>query len=320
MPQKDLEKIKAHADEKTALLEPKVSEKEQQGFVYRACTTGYLIEDPIRIPVLLPPIIVTLGVLLSVFVVPEIIGGRLTPYTPKMALYFTGYFLVDSGLRLIFGIIKYVVLLSFCGLTHDDCILICGDQKVIPTKYLLGKSIWVYRLDSYSRKLLHVLHWAGLAWVVGVCTNTPWQRFQFSVMGATSTLMLQILFWRSTNNVLNILYWFASVRTGDGYARRMNNTYCTMCSIFGMGVVVPLSSSLLSDVYHGSTPASAAALLMLISYPCAWGDCLAEMIGVVGVLRFNVYGLGEINNKSVEGMMAMFLGSVIPSLPWGWAV
>ena len=100
----------------------------------------------------------------------------------------------------------------------------------------------------------------------------------------------------------------------------MNNTYCTMSSVFGMGVVVPLSSSLLSAVYHGDTPASAAALLILISYPCAWGDCLAEMVGVTGVLRFNVYGLGEINNKSVEGMVAMFLGSVIPSLPWAWVV
>jgi len=106
------------------------------------------------------------------------------------------------------------------------------------------------------------------------------------------------------------------VRTGDGYARRMNDLYCTISSVIGMGIVVPVCSSLISDAYG----ASAGAFLEIITIPCAYGDCLAEIVGVNGVVRFPVYGIGEVNNKCLEGMIAMFLGSVIPALPYAWAV
>jgi dolichol kinase len=320
MSAKDVET--AHEDkpksENTPLLDPKVKE-EQQGFVYRAATSGYLMEKPIPIPVWAPPAFVISCILVVVFVLPLVVGGSFTPFTPIMAAYFAAYISFDAGLRLVFGYSKYRILLNL-GLSHDDIMLICGDQKVIPTAHLLDKSPWVYRLDSYSRKLLHIVHWAGLAWVVGLCTYSTYQRFQFTVMGATCSVLAQLCLWRSTNVVANIWFWLSTVRTGDGYARRMNNIYCTMSSVCCMGCVVPLCSSILSDAFHGDSPACAAAFLILVTFPCAWGDCLAEMVGVNGVLRFNVYGIGEINNKSVEGMIAMFLGSVLPALPWGWAV
>merc|ERR1711977_490349 len=90
-----------------------------------------------------------------------------------------------------------------------------------------------------------------------------------------------------------------------------------MSSITGMGVTVPLSAYCLSALYGEHLHDK---FLLICTLPCAYGDCLAEIVGVNGRLRFNVCGIGEKNNKSVEGMLAMFLGSVLPCLPYADAV
>merc|ERR1712196_613830 len=138
-----------------------------------------------------------------------------------------------------------------------------------------------------------------------------------TVMGATSDIVQMWLFSRVTNFYANMLVWLPSIRTADGFARRMNNLYCKCSSVVGMGVTVPISAWLLSAEFGTQHH---TAFVFLITLPCAYGDCLAEIIGVNGRLRFDVSGLGEKNNKSLEGMLAMFAGSVLPSLPYAHAV
>ena len=116
------------------------------------------------------------------------------------------------------------------------------------------------------------------------------------VMGATGSILLQFCFWRTTRDWFNILWWSPELRSNDGFAQRMNNLYCTMSSITGMGVTVPQSAYCLSALYGEQLHDE---FLLICTLPCAYGDCLAEIIGVNGRLRFNVCGIGEKNNKSV---------------------
>lgn len=320
---KEMEVVKNELYKDLSTVEVKIKE-EDKGFVYRASTTGYLFHFnvcgiEVGFPVWGPPAMVVFCILFAVFGLPLFVGGPFTWPTKIMCIYFACYISTDALLRLLFGFSKYRIFLHI-GFTHQEVELMCGDQKEIPTRHLLEKSPWVYRFDSWSRKILHIFHWAGLAYIVGLCTYTTYQRFQFSVMGATCSVIAQLCLWRSTNFLANMWFWLSTVRTGDGFARRMNNIYCTTSSICGMGVVVPLSASLLAYAFHGESPTNAAAFIIIVTYPCAWGDVMAEVIGVMGTIRFNVYGIGEINNKSVEGMIGMFLFSVLPCIPWAWSI
>jgi len=235
-----------------------------------------------------------------------------------MVFYFSIYITFDFGLKLFLSLLKWRMLLLL-GFTQEEVALVAGPTVLMPTQQFLSRGgDWLYRIDSYGRKLPHVLHWAGLAQVITLCTSTTWQRFQFSVMGATTAIIIELLTYNTHNFYINMWIWLSVSRTGDGYARRMNDLYCSMSSVTGMGCVVPLCASMLANTYGaGST---VKALLNIITIPCAYGDCLAEIVGVNGCLRFKVYGIGEVNNKSVEGMIAMFLGSVLPSLQFAPAV
>mmetsp|Transcript_39056 Transcript_39056/g.126246 ORF Transcript_39056/g.126246 Transcript_39056/m.126246 type:complete len:403 (+) Transcript_39056:61-1269(+) len=58
-----------------------------------------------------------------------------------------------------------------------------------------------------------------------------------------------------------------------------------------------------------------ALATQLVLLPLTYGDAMGEIIGTpFGRHRFKVKGLGEINEKSLEGCAAVFLGSLIPGL------
>lgn len=57
------------------------------------------------------------------------------------------------------------------------------------------------------------------------------------------------------------------------------------------------------------------ALLLVLWIPLGIGDAMAEIVGVLfGYTRFKVYGLGEYNDKSLEGCLAMFGSTFLVSL------
>ena len=56
-------------------------------------------------------------------------------------------------------------------------------------------------------------------------------------------------------------------------------------------------------------------LFALAVQPLIWGDTFGEIIGsFYGRIEFNVIGIGEINKKTVEGTVAVFLSSLISLL------
>ena len=53
----------------------------------------------------------------------------------------------------------------------------------------------------------------------------------------------------------------------------------------------------------------------LVVFPLTFGDALGEIVGTpFGRHTFRVRGLGDVNEKSVEGCVAVFLGSLVPTL------
>lgn len=311
-----------HANEETRLVQ-----RPFDTWLYTCIKSGWLYapsEGVPGMPLYGPPAAAVCLVICAVFGIPacsHLFGSGSWAFpTPGMVKYFAIYMFIDFGLRLILSMSKWGIMIAL-GFSHEEVKQLCGRDPDIPTDEFISRGgRWLYRIDSFGRKLPHVLHWAGLAHFTTAATHDTWSAFQFAVMGATMDSFAMLLCLRTTSFFVNMWIWLSVVRTADGYARRMNNVYTTTASISGMGCVVPLCSHILGHMYATDDQYLVAAFLFIITYPCAYGDCLAEIIGVNGVLRFPVYGIGEINNKSVEGMLAMFAGSVIPSLPYAWAV
>lgn len=142
-------------------------------------------------------------------------------------------------------------------------------------------------------------------------------------MNSTIDVVVCLLLLRTVNFWVNVLHWLSVVRTADGYARRANKIFAATGSILGMGVTVPLCSGVLGMLFaegRADRVAFEHALMTIVVNPAGYGDALAEVVGVHGKLRFQVYGMGETNTKSVEGMVAMFLGSTVLSLSDAWAI
>ncbi|EOD08730.1 hypothetical protein EMIHUDRAFT_248967 [Emiliania huxleyi CCMP1516] len=240
-----------------------------------------------------------------------------------MGQHLVYWLLVRYGLRFALSLITWQVY-KWKGLSDDEVGLIAGPEIDIPTEKLRVRGGWaIYTIDSLGRKLPHMNNWAGLnAWAQAV-TTTSWAAFQFDSMNSTIDVVVCLLLLRTVNFWVNVLHWLSVVRTADGYARRANKIFAATGSILGMGVTVPLCSGVLGMLFaegRADRVAFEHALMTIVVNPAGYGDALAEVVGVLGKLRFQVYGMGETNTKSVEGMVAMFLGSTVLSLSDAWAI
>ena len=53
--------------------------------------------------------------------------------------------------------------------------------------------------------------------------------------------------------------------------------------------------------------------------PLIWGDTFGEVIGsFCGRLEFNVVGIGEINKKTIEGTVSVFISSYMSLMAVYW--
>ena len=62
-------------------------------------------------------------------------------------------------------------------------------------------------------------------------------------------------------------------------------------------------------------------LIGLAMQPLIWGDTFGEVIGsFFGKYEFNVLGIGEINKKTVEGTISVFISSLVALYATYWLV
>ena len=99
---------------------------------------------------------------------------------------------------------------------------------------------------------------------------------------------------------------FQGCRIRDGQYGRFNQivvNYWAYCARIIMNIM--LSS-------RGFDEPTNRLLWALSMQPLIWGDTFGEIIGsFYGKMEFNVIGIGEINKKTVEGTLAVFISSFI---------
>lgn len=217
-------------------------------------------------------------------------------------------------------------LLRRIGMSSAECQVVFSNRKKnFSLSYLVAKygDKRLRIIDGLPRKLCH--------FITGF-----WQLFIFNFfiqdtyIGLVSSLSYQVILLflyiisYSSNKIFGlsgILYGGARIR--DGIYGRKN----ALAIRFAFLNLLPLYfiESLARD-----NLADSANLLLFPSFvflPLTVGDALGEIIGGTwGKQKLRVWGIGEINRKSVLGTTSVFLGSLLPliwivafkelSLPW----
>lgn len=151
----------------------------------------------------------------------------------------------------------------------------------------------------------------GYGYVYSRVRSTPTPDFLFmglqeSLFDALvySWLMLSLYY---SNGFLGRVAYGAQARIMDGTLGRANCLVITMLwSLFKL-FMVPLGFQLASLF----PPGSYAALFALVWLSYLASDGLSEIVGqLVGKQKLRVWGIGEVNRKSVAGTWACFLGSL----------
>jgi len=180
----------------------------------------------------------------------------------------------------------------------------------------------IMRCDGVCRKVPHIFfHLASLfSWTR--ISKTSWRAGgpESLLFNAVVTMSLAVI---DVYGTLRVDWWplnwmIAGItRIRDGSHRRLN--YCVVC-------VVSQSTSILSHnmaiwIFYNTglyDDSDMNLILQLTFFPVAIGDAFSELVGVFGTWRFPVYGLGEINNKSVEGCAAFFISNFVSSCISCW--
>ena len=105
----------------------------------------------------------------------------------------------------------------------------------------------------------------------------------------------------------------AADRIRDGRYAQLNYFVAGQSGSMGRLVFLIITHAALPP--EDERPALWMLFTSLSFLPLTLGDALGEIVGTpCGRHSFPVYGIGEINKKSVEGCIAVFLGSLVPCL------
>jgi hypothetical protein len=139
--------------------------------------------------------------------------------------------------------------------------------------------------------------------------------YQDNLFSAVALSWLYIAFYYSDGFFGRVAYG-AQTRLMDGQLGRAN---CLLITTLWNGfnfVMVPLSVALGARLPKETY--AVAFMFIWGSYVAA--DALSEIVGsMFGRQRLKVWGLGDVNKKSVEGTVAGFLGALVVCLSMVWA-
>jgi hypothetical protein len=129
------------------------------------------------------------------------------------------------------------------------------------------------------------------------------QESLFDALGY-SWLMLALFY---SDGFLGRVAYGAQTRIMDGVLGRANAlVILTLWSLFKF-IMVPLGAELAAAF----PPSTYGALFAIVWISYLGGDALSEIVGSLwGRQKLRVWGIGEVNRKSVAGTMACFLGSL----------
>ncbi len=215
------------------------------------------------------------------------------------------------------------LLLARAGFSPDELKLIFASRMNQPfdvASVIAGRSERRIRiLDMIGRRGRFVpLGVAGFLYVYARIVDGPRPEFltwgvQESLLDAMAGLWLHIAAYRSDGFFGRVVFG-AQTRVMDGRLGRANCLVITaLWSLFRL-VMVPLSV-VLAAIYPPHTFAALYAFIWLSYLAC---DASSEICGaLIGRQTLRVWGIGDVNKKSIEGTLAGFATSL--ALCWWFA-
>eukprot|EP00933_Yihiella_yeosuensis_P016319 TRINITY_DN13989_c0_g1_i1.p1 TRINITY_DN13989_c0_g1~~TRINITY_DN13989_c0_g1_i1.p1 ORF type:complete len:382 (+),score=34.48 TRINITY_DN13989_c0_g1_i1:146-1291(+) len=207
----------------------------------------------------------------------------------------------------------------YIGMTEDDILTFLSPGPLPLDRWLLkydeGKIIV---RDSLQRKIPHmlvILSELGIFCSLLRAGGGSSEVTAASVASSTVSLVLQTLIL-TLKTTLSDSAWvystaclFVCNRIRDGRQRYENNLVVSMTNAWGR-IVTNLTWWIVVLPFYDAS--EAPLLLLVLWFPLAVGDAMAEIIGgCFGRHFFEVYGLGDINRKTLEGVAGMWISSAI---------
>lgn len=252
-----------------------------------------------------------------------VLGRPLDPLSPVRVLF--GFAIVGVLWGWLWYGVKRVLLRKLVGLSReetDGTFLSRLRQPFDLAALLQDRSERRVRIaDMIGRRGRYVtIGMLGYGYVYSRIALEP--RADFLVMGLQeslfdalgySWLMLAVYY---SDGFLGRVAYGAQTRIMDGVLGRANClVILTLWSLFKF-IMVPLGLELASVF----PPNTYAALFAIVWVSYLGSDALSEIVGSLwGKQRLRVWGIGEVNRKSVAGTAACFVGSIAICLWLVWA-
>lgn len=225
------------------------------------------------------------------------------------------YFALWGFKEVFLNIFKYWLMVHAFGMAKEDYELIIG-----PRSGWTGKEVDVLCktygrkkikiMDAINRRLGHtVINIFRIVFYVYLCQDNE-IRLKTAILQLPVISTLKIL-TESGSRLSDIgRYIFQGSRVFDGQYGRFNLVVVNFWAYAGRIIMFQLL------VRAGHTDQGKGIFLFgLAMMPLLWGDSFGEIIGsFFGKMTFQVYGLGDVNTKTVEGTFAVFLSSFIAQL------
>ncbi|MEO1402387.1 MAG: hypothetical protein AAFV72_14255 [Cyanobacteria bacterium J06635_1] len=214
----------------------------------------------------------------------------------------------------IFAVFKWRMLQRL-GMTSDERQLIFSNRK---RNFDLDYFIYQYGdrnlrvVDGLSRKLLHITAGVWQLLILNLLIKDTHIALQATLIYQISMVILSGISY-SSNKLFGLagLLYGASSRIRDGHLGR-KNLFVARLSFLNL---LPLA---LIDVFarqHVIDQDGLVIFSFFVFLPLTIGDALGEMIGTIwGKQKLRVWGIGQINRKSLLGTASVFLGSLLPLL------
>jgi len=164
-------------------------------------------------------------------------------------------------------------------------------------------------VDALNRRAGHVaLFSARCLWYFALLRNVP-TMFRCAIVCELIPCLLKIYYEKmplddkTSGNILGRIF-FAGMRVRDGNLARLNGITISAFGYLGMVWTCML------PFLFGLDDLTGRFFFVLSMQGLIWGDAMAELVGsFFGRLQFPVYGMGEINYKTVEGVVACWLAN-----------
>jgi len=224
------------------------------------------------------------------------------------------YFSLWATKEVFLNIFKYWLMVYAFGMSKEHYKLIIGPRNDWTGKECADivntygqKKVKI--MDAINRRLGHtVINIFRIVFFVYLCENNE-IRLKTAMLQLPVISILKVLtesgerFWDIGR------YIFQGSRVFDGQYGRFNLVVVNFWAYAGRIIMFQLLvRSNQSDDVKG-------VLFALSMMPLLWGDSFGEIIGsFFGKLTFKVYGLGDVNTKTIEGTIAVFASSFIAQI------